>query len=193
MSRTFAYCRVSTAEQTTANQLQEIRAAGFDISEKPKRYVEETISGTVPAMERPGFASLFEKLEPGDVLVVTKLDRLGRDAIDISKTVTMLTSHGVEVHCLALGKVELGTAIGTMMMNMLSAFSQFERDLIAERTRAGVRRARAQGKTLGRPKALTDAEKDQVREAVKGGASFRSVAKTMKVSHATVMRACGAI
>lgn len=79
MSRVFAYCRVSTSEQTTDNQLQEIEQAGFAV--QASRAVTETVSGSVPASERPGFGKLLDKLESGDVLVVTKLDRLGRNAI----------------------------------------------------------------------------------------------------------------
>ena len=78
MPRTFAYLRVSTPGQTTDNQLQEIRAAGFPI--EPHRVVAETVSGGVAAARRLGFARLLDRLETGDVLVVTKLDRLGRNA-----------------------------------------------------------------------------------------------------------------
>ena len=85
MSRAFAYLRVSTPGQTTDNQLQEIRAAGFTI--EPRRVVTETISGSVATAQRRGFARLLDRLEPGDVLVVTKLDRLGRNAMDIGATV----------------------------------------------------------------------------------------------------------
>ncbi|RZK33527.1 MAG: recombinase family protein, partial [Hymenobacter sp.] len=74
MARTFAYCRVSTADQTTDNQAREIEAAGFKVD--PKRIVAETVSGSVAAMERKGFAKLVDKLEAGDILIVTKLDRL---------------------------------------------------------------------------------------------------------------------
>ncbi len=81
MSRVFAYCRVSTADQTTENQRREIEAAGFAIDKR--RVIEEAISGSVAASERPGFAKLLDRLEPGDVLVVTKLDRLGRNAMDV--------------------------------------------------------------------------------------------------------------
>src|SRR5690349_13619114 len=80
MSRAFAYLRVSTPGQTTDNQLQEIRAAGFAI--ELRRVVTETVSGSLATARRPGFARLLDRLEPGDVLVVTKLDRLGRDAMD---------------------------------------------------------------------------------------------------------------
>ncbi len=81
MTRVFAYCRVSTAEQTTDNQIQEIAVAGFDV--KPQRAIVETVSGSVAASERKGFKKLLDKLEVDDVLVVTKLDRLGRNAMDV--------------------------------------------------------------------------------------------------------------
>jgi putative DNA-invertase from lambdoid prophage Rac len=190
MSRTFAYCRVSTNEQTTANQMLEI-SAKFEVA--PHRIFEESISGSKPADERPVFKTLLDKMEEGDRLVVVKLDRLGRNAYDVQKTVEELSRRGIEVHCLALAGLDMGTAIGGMLFKIIAAFGEFERDLIIERTKAGLARAKAEGKVLGRPKALTDAEKDEVRAAVKGGASFRSVAKSMSVSHATVMRACGAI
>ncbi|AJY07299.1 hypothetical protein AK36_375 [Burkholderia vietnamiensis LMG 10929] len=79
MSRTFAYARVSTSDQTTTNQLREIEAAGFSVDKR--RVVSESISGSVSADQRPGFAKLLDRMEEGDVLIVTKLDRLGRNAM----------------------------------------------------------------------------------------------------------------
>ncbi len=79
MSRVFAYCRVSTLEQNTENQRREIEAAGFTI--RPQRLIEEYISGSVAAAERPGFMRLLDRMENSDVLIVTKLDRLGRNAM----------------------------------------------------------------------------------------------------------------
>ncbi len=105
MSRVFAYCRVSTSDQTTANQIQEISAAGFDL--RPSRTITETVSGSVPAMQRQGFLRLLEKLEEGDVLVVSKLDRLGRNAMDVRSTVEHLEQHGVRVHCFVSFPVKL--------------------------------------------------------------------------------------
>jgi putative DNA-invertase from lambdoid prophage Rac len=83
MPRTLAYVRVSTTGQTTENQVQEIEAAGFKV--EPHRIIAETISGSTAIAQRPGFIRLMDRLESGDVLVVTKLDRLGRDAIDVSR------------------------------------------------------------------------------------------------------------
>lgn len=78
MPRTFAYVRVSTTGQTTENQIQEIEAAGFQV--QPHRIVNETVSGSTAIAQRRGFSRLMDKLESGDILIVTKLDRLGRDA-----------------------------------------------------------------------------------------------------------------
>jgi putative DNA-invertase from lambdoid prophage Rac len=110
MPRTFAYGRVSTTGQTTENQLHEIEAAGFTV--EPRRIVSETISGSTAAVQRPGFIRLMDKLESGDILVVTKLDRLGRNAMDVRATVDRLATLGVRVHCLALGGADLTSAAG---------------------------------------------------------------------------------
>lgn len=101
MSRTFAYARVSTTDQTPANQLREIEAAGFTADKR--RVITESISGSVSADQRPGFGELLLKMEEGDVLIVTKLDRLGRNAMDVRATVEALAGRGIRIHCLALG------------------------------------------------------------------------------------------
>ena len=88
MPRIFAYVRVSTSGQTTGNQVREIEAAGFTI--EPRRVASETISGSVAAAQRPGFVRLLDRLETGGILVVTKLDRLGRNAMDVRATVDRL-------------------------------------------------------------------------------------------------------
>jgi len=186
MGRTFAYCRVSTADQTTDNQVGEIEAAGFAIS--PQRIITETVSGSVAAADRKGFASLMVKLEDGDVLVVSKLDRLGRNAMDVRMTVEYLAQLGVRVHCLALGGVDLTSAAGKMTMGVLNAVAEFERDLIVERTQAGLKRAKAEGKTLGRPSALSvEIEQDIIRQRAQG-VGIRALSRTHKVSPTTIQR-----
>jgi len=187
VSRVFAYCRVSTAEQTTDNQLQEIATAGFNV--QASRVVTETVSGSVPASERLGFGRLLDKLEAGDVLVVTKLDRLGRNAMDVRATVEALTGLGVRVHCLALGGVDLTSAAGKMTMGVIAAVAEFERDLLVERTQAGLARAKAEGKALGRPSALTAPQVEEVGRRLAAGEAIAAIARAMGTSRQTIMRA----
>ena len=186
MSRVFAYCRVSTSDQTTDNQLQEIKAAGFNL--EPRRTVTECISGSVQAGERPGFSSLMNKLEGGDVLIVTKLDRLGRNAMDVRATVEALAGLGVRVHCLALGGVDLTSPAGKMTMQVLAAVAEFERDLLIERTQAGLSRAKSEGKSLGRPSTFTEEQETAIRSRLESGESVSSLAALFKTSRQTIMR-----
>jgi putative DNA-invertase from lambdoid prophage Rac len=187
MPRTFAYVRVSTLDQTTENQVREIIAAGFAV--EPKRIIAETVSGSSALEQRPGFMRLLDRLEASDVLVVTKLDRLGRNAIDVAQTVAKLEAMGVRVHCLALGGVDLTSPAGKMTMGVIAAVAQFERDLIIERTQAGLERAKAEGKVLGRPAALDDAQRAEVRAELATGASVSAVARQFATSRQTILRA----
>jgi putative DNA-invertase from lambdoid prophage Rac len=187
MPRTFAYVRVSTAGQTTENQVREIEAAGFKV--EPRRVVSETVSGSSAIEQRPGFMRLLDKLEPDDVLIVTRLDRLGRNAIDVATTVDRLEKTGVRVHCLALGGVDLTSSAGRMTMGVINAVAQFERDLLIERTQAGLERAKAEGATFGRPATLDAAQRDAVRRALATGASVSALAKQHGTSRQTIMRA----
>lgn len=139
-------------------------------------------------MERKGFAKLMDKMESGDVLVVTKLDRLGRNAMDVRATVERLESSGVRVHCLALGGVDLTSPAGKMTMQVINAVAEFERDLLIERTHAGINRARAEGKTFGRPSALTKEQQTEVIKHIESGTPIAQIAKTYKTSRQTIMR-----
>jgi putative DNA-invertase from lambdoid prophage Rac len=186
VARTFAYCRVSTADQTTDNQVREIEAAGFAVD--PKRVVAETVSGSTAAMERREFARLVDRMETGDVLVVTKLDRLGRNAMDVRSTVEALAGEGVRVHCLALGGVDLTSAAGKLTMGVIAAVAEFERDLLIERTQAGLHRARASGKVLGRPSALSATQRAEIRERRSRGVSLGALAREYGVSRAAIQR-----
>ncbi len=186
MSRIFAYARVSTLGQTTDNQVQEIRAAGFAI--EPHRVAAETVSGSIAAAQRRGFARLLDRLEPGDVLVVTKLDRLGRNAIDVGSTVAKLAGSGVRVHCLALGGVDLTSSTGKLTMNVINAVAEFERDLLIERTQAGLSRAKAEGKRLGRPASLTAEQRGTVAQRLEEGAGVYALARDFKTSRQTILR-----
>ncbi len=186
MSRVFAYARVSTADQTTENQRREIEAAGFVVDKR--RLIEESISGSVAASERPGFQKLLDRMEESDVLVVTKLDRLGRNAMDVRATVEGLADTGVRVHCLALGGVDLTSPAGKMVMGVISAMAEFERDLIIERTKAGIDRARSAGKTFGRPPALTPEQQKQAAQRIAAGDAVAAIARDFRTTRQTIMR-----
>jgi putative DNA-invertase from lambdoid prophage Rac len=139
-ARTYLYARVSTTEQTTDNEVLLAAQAGYAV--EPHRVHAETINGTVPAMERLEFLRLVEKLEKDDTLVVAKLDRLGRNAADIDRTVGMLRKEGIRVVVLDLPVMEVTSAAGDLVRRMFAAFAQFERDQLVERTHAGLARAR---------------------------------------------------
>jgi len=185
--RTFLYARVSTADQTTANQALEVSGAGFNV--ESHRIISECVSGSVPASERKGFAKLMDKLEAGDVLIVTKLDRLGRNAMDVRTTVEKLADMGVRVHCLALGGIDLCSPAGKMTMGVITAVAEFERDLIIERTHAGLARAKAQGTKLGRKSALTDEQRATVKERLQAGVAVSALARDFNTSRTTIRRA----
>ncbi|MDB5821133.1 MAG: Transposon resolvase [Rhizobacter sp.] len=185
MSRTFAYARVSTVEQLTENQREQIAQAGYSID--PKRFVEEKVSGSVPASQRAGFKKLMDKMEEGDTLIVTKLDRIGRDSIDVQQTVELFTNLGVKLIVLQLGNLDLTSSAGGLMVKVLAAVADFERDLIIERTQAGQARARAEGTHMGRPSKTSETDRKVIREQLEGGATVTNMAAQFKVSRATII------
>lgn len=184
---TFIYARVSTAGQTTENQLLEIAAAGYEADTA----YEDVISGKVPAMERPEFAKMMDTIERTKKpkrLIVTKLDRLGRDAVDILGTVRALEATGCAVRVLQLGDLDLTSSAGKLVLSTLAAVAEMERDILIERTNAGLARARKEGKRLGRPKATDDEAATAIREKLGMGLSVSQVAREHGVSRQTVMR-----
>lgn len=185
--RVFAYCRVSTADQTTQNQVLEIRAAGFDVD--PKRVIEESVSGSVAALERPGFAKLIDRLESGDVLIVSRIDRLGRSMMDVCGTVNTLSSLGVRVHCLQLGGADLASPSGRMIMQILGSIAEFERGLLIERVQSGLARAKSQGVKLGRKPVLNDKQRQDVLERLAAGTSVSALAREYGTTRQTIIRA----
>lgn len=186
MSRIFAYVRVSTAEQNFENQRKEIEAAGFTI--EPHRIITDIVSGSMPTVRRKGFTRLLEKIENKDILVVTKLDRLGRDAIDVSSTVKKLEEIGIKVYCLALGGVDLTSSAGKMTMGVINTMAEFERDLLIERTQSGLTRAKSQGKTLGRPQILLGSQKQHVIQQLEERKTIAAIARNFNTSRQTIMR-----
>lgn len=142
----------------------------------------------MPISRRKGFTRLLDKMEKGDILIVTKLDRLGRDAIDVSITVVKLEKLGIKVHCLALGGVDLTSSAGKMTMGVINAVAQFERDLLIERTQSGLARAKSNGKNLGRPKVISESQRKQIFQQLQEGSTIAAIARNFNTSRQTIMR-----
>lgn len=184
-ARVFSYLRVSTVDQLNENQREQIKAAGYEIH--PRRIIEEKISGSIPATQRPGFAKLIEKLEEGDTLVVTKLDRLGRDSIDVQQTIKRFKEMGIRLVVLQLGNLDLTSSTGGLTVQILSAVAEFERQLIIERTLAGQARARAEGKPFGRKPKTTPDQREKIRALLGQGETVSEMARQYKVSRASII------
>lgn len=185
MSRMFAYCRVSTTEQSTENQILAIEKAGYFV--EPQRVVSETVSGSTQAFSRKKFKALIEySMEAGDTLIVLKLDRLGRDSIDLQSTISFLIDKGIKVVCLDLPVHDLTSSEGKLMLQLFGAFAEFERNRLIERTQAGLERAKAEGKKLGRPEAKETTLK--VLKAKREGYTQSLAAERLGLSLPTIKR-----
>ena len=184
---TFVYARVSTVQQTTDNQILEIERAGYEADS----IYTDSISGKVPATERPEFIKMLDAIirtKKAKRLVVSKLDRLGRDAVDILQTVQMLEKNECSVRVLQMGDLELTSPAGKLVMMTLAAVAEMERDVLIERTAAGLARARKEGKRLGRPKATDEISATSIRQRLGEGVSVSQLARDFAVSRATVIR-----
>lgn len=182
----FAYSRVSTKDQTTENQKLDIERAGYKVD---YFYSDEGVSGKVSASQRPQFKALLGQIRDGETLVVSKLDRLGRDAQDVGATIKALAARKIEVIVLQLGKLDLTSPAGKLMLTMLAAVAEMERDLLVERTQSGLARAKAEGKTLGRPPRTSDLQRAAlIKQFAESGASISALARQHNISRASVMR-----
>ena len=189
---TFAYFRVSTADQTIENQALEVETAGY----QPDQVYSETISGKVPAAERPEFDKMFQSVAatvPSKRLVVTKLDRLGRNAVDVLRTVERLGENGCAVKVLQLGDMDLTSGGGKIVLATLAAVAEIERDQLIERTNAGIARAKKAGVKFGRPPVVDPETKKAIAaafalDALGATPTVSSLARLHGVSRATIQR-----
>ena len=185
---TCGYGRVSTRDQTTENQRLEIERAGFQVD---YWFNDEGVSGSSHASQRPQFRALLGQIRNGETLIVSKLDRLGRDAQDVLSTMKTLAEREIQVFVIQLGQLDLTSPAGKLMLAMLSAVAEMERDILIERTQAGLARAKSQGKTLGRPHKTTEQQRSQIIEMRKSGQSVSALSRTFGISRASVMRITG--
>lgn len=177
-----AYIRVSTDDQTTENQKRTI-SERYNVD---SWFEDAAVSGTVAMLERPGFKRCYEYVRAGDTLVVAAVDRLGRNTLDVLSTVEAIKEKGVSIVSMREG-FDLSTPIGQAMLTMLSAVAQLERENIKARQMAGIDRAKAEGKALGRKKQIDDAEVQAWRLA--NEATIAQTAEHFGISPASVKRA----
>lgn len=180
----FGYTRVSTVDQTVKNQRQELEAAGYKVD---YWYEDVGVSGKLPSAQRPEFKRLLDRIRDEETLVVSKLDRLGRDAIDILQTVRGFEARRIKVIVHQLGGVDLTSTAGKLLVTMLAAVAEMERDLLVERTQAGLQRAKAEGKRLGRPPKTTASQRSEIRARLERGDTVSSVAREFGISRASVI------
>ncbi len=178
--RLVGYARVSTDEQTTALQLDALRAAGCATIH------EDSASGSSRA--RPGLTRVIEDLRSGDTLVVWRLDRLGRSLRDLLDIADGLRERNIALRSLT-DHIDTGTAAGRMLYAVLGAVAQFERDVLRERTVAGLAAAKRRGERLGRRPALTPAQVREATAMVKRGDSPSHVARILRIGRSTLYRA----
>lgn len=177
------YARVSTGDQNLDLQERALRDAGV------AKIFTDKVSGA--AATRPGLDKALAALSQGDVLVVWRLDRLGRSLPHLISVVTGLGERGVGFRALH-DNIDTTTAQGRLVFHMMGALAEFERALISERTQAGLRAAKARGERLGRRPALTPAQVAHARQLIEAGSRTTDVARTLNVGRATLYRALGA-
>lgn len=176
------YVRVSTGKQDEQLQHDALDKAGVL---KRNRYIDHGVSGSKTS--RPGLDALLADLQPGDTVVVYKLDRIGRSTAHVAQLVEDLDKRGVVIESISDG-LNSSTAMGKAMLQMLAIFAEMERAFIVERTTAGLAAAKAQGRTGGRPKVLDGKRAKQAQTLRDSGETPAEIARTLGVSVATVYR-----
>ncbi len=188
MTRSLFKVRALETSRPPDKRLRTRRSQRPGSRSKNYRIVAETVSGGVAAMERPAFAWLVDRLEPGDMLVVTKMDRLERNARDVMATTERLGKMSDRVNSLDLRDADLNSAAGRITRGILNVVAQFERDSLHEWTQAGIDRARAEGKHLGRPPVLDVERRSEIEGALKKGETISALARRFGTSRQTVQR-----
>ena len=188
--RVALYCRVSTDGQTVENQTRELEAVamrhGWEIVET---FTDKGISGAKGRDSRPGFNALHKAIarKEVDMVAAWSVDRLGRSLQDLVAFLGELHGKGIDLYLHQQG-IDTTTPAGKMIFQIMGVFAEFERTMIQERIHAGLRRAKASGKTLGRPKALTPKQAAQIHTLRTDGLSFRKIARQTRQSLGVVQR-----
>lgn len=146
----FAYMRVSTDNkgQTTDNQRKTLVDAGFVID---TFISEDGVSGSIPAFQRPAFSSMMEQAVAGDTVIVVAVDRLGRNAVDVLTVIEAFKAKGIKLRVTMFDGVDLTSSTGKMLVTVMAALAEMEKNMLIERTKAGLERTKAEGTKLGAP------------------------------------------
>jgi DNA invertase Pin-like site-specific DNA recombinase len=176
----FGYARVSTTDQNLDAQLDALKGAGVE------RIFQEKITGSTRV--RPELDALLQHVRKDDVVVVTKLDRLARSLTDLLELVTTLKDRGVGFRSLG-ESIDTTTPTGRLIFHVFGSLAEFERERIVERTREGLASARRRGRVGGRPGALNQDQRAEVRQMRELGRPIGEIAHLFKVSVSTVRRA----
>ena len=181
----FGYARVSTDGQTLASQDAQLHAAGC-----AKVYAEK-VSGA--RSDRPELAKLLRRLDSGDVLMVTRLDRLARSTRDLLNILHMLGERSIGFKSLADAWADTTTPHGRLLVTMLAGIAEFERELIKARTGEGRKRAQARGVKFGRPPKLSAYQRQEALQRLGAGETQTDIARSYGVSHVTIGRLQGPV
>ncbi len=178
--RRLGYARVSTYGQTLDIQLEQLRAEGYG------RIYRETASGA--RADRRELLKLLKRVAPGDVVTVTRIDRLARSTFDLFAIVKQIVDAGGQFRSLAEPWADTATSTGRLMIAVLGGLVDVERDLIRTRTAEGRSRAKARGQHMGRPPALTPEQQGEARRRRAEGATLKELAQSYNVGLATISR-----
>jgi len=176
----YGYARVSTDGQSLDAQVKQLRAAGAE------KVFRETASGA--KTDRAQLRRVIGQIAEGDVLTVTRLDRLARSTRDLLNTLATITGKGAGFRSLNDAWADTTTAHGRLMLTVLGGLAEFERELIRARTGEGRERAKARGVKMGRRPKLTDHQKREALKRRDKGEPMREIARTYNVSHSTISR-----
>lgn len=179
MGETVGYARVSSTDQNPELQIDALTAAGCG------RIFSEKVSGAL--VDREQLAAALDYLRPGDVLVVWKLDRLGRSLLHLIQTVNDLAARGIAFRSLK-ENLDTGTATGKLIFHIFGALAEFERDMIRERAEAGRAAAKARGRTGGRPAMMTPDKLAAAQALIAAGSTAKAAAAAIGVGRATLYR-----
>jgi DNA invertase Pin-like site-specific DNA recombinase len=180
-NRRLGYARVSTYGQTLDTQLEQLRGAGC------AKIYREKVTGA--HSDRRKLLKMLAILAPGDVVTVTRIDRLARSTFDLFGIVKRIVDAKAEFRSLAEPWADTGTSTGRLMLAVLGGLADVERDLIRTRTAEGRSRAKAQGQQMGRPPALTPAQQKEATRRRAQGATLDELARSYNVGISTIRRA----